>query len=357
MRKRRIKKFRLDLAKHCFVSRGKLNTLLANSYGRDEDKVCLKIFDQTEVNNVEDYETALWGDNPPQGEPRKNTTLFEGTQIQNILAWHGLAPRVYGLETVNLCDKLVPLQVTEYVEGEDSTIDEAVKVYNKVKKLGEEYGFKVEKDDVSEADVIGGKLVDVQTFAFNWKYMDTAKDIYINKGKYGKVYYQDIPAFKLSGGPRKSEERIKMLGLDKIDFNGKTVLDIGCAGGFFCRYAVDRGAKKVTGMDLPETAEAAFHASNYLGYFNIDYLPVDVREIKTSYDEFDIVLLLSMNYHIGIPDWIPASAKEVMVFEDNGKGRRNLREVADPWVKQFNTQEFIGLATDHGDKPIYHIKK
>ncbi|EQC2292917.1 TPA: class I SAM-dependent methyltransferase [Listeria innocua] len=36
------------------------------------------------------------------------------------------------------------------------------------------------------------------------------------------------------------------------DFNGKTVLDLGCGFGWHCIYAADHGAKKVVGIDLSE---------------------------------------------------------------------------------------------------------
>jgi len=31
------------------------------------------------------------------------------------------------------------------------------------------------------------------------------KEIYIESGRYGKVYYQDVPELSLSGGPRKAK--------------------------------------------------------------------------------------------------------------------------------------------------------
>ena len=71
----------------------------------------------------------------------------------------------------------------------------------------------------------------------------------------------------MHGGPRDSERRIKELGLDQIDFKNKTVWDVGCAGGFFTRYAIDRGAKRVIGFDNEATVNAARNMANYLGYF------------------------------------------------------------------------------------------
>ena len=36
------------------------------------------------------------------------------------------------------------------------------------------------------------------------------------------------------------------------DFKGKRVLDLGCGFGWHCRYAIERGAKSVVGVDLSE---------------------------------------------------------------------------------------------------------
>jgi SAM-dependent methyltransferase len=36
------------------------------------------------------------------------------------------------------------------------------------------------------------------------------------------------------------------------DLNGKSVLDLGCGYGWHCKYAVERGAKQVLGIDLSE---------------------------------------------------------------------------------------------------------
>lgn len=36
------------------------------------------------------------------------------------------------------------------------------------------------------------------------------------------------------------------------DLNGKSVLDLGCGYGWHCKYAVERGAKRVLGIDLSE---------------------------------------------------------------------------------------------------------
>lgn len=352
MKKLELLKNRLSASKHCFIQvRGSLVDIMSKKYGR---RVGLKIFDDVFVEKEEDMYTVLWGDPPEEGQPRRNTTLWEATQIQNIAAMYGLAPRIYGLETVFLGRQFRPMQVIEIMEPGYQTIQEAEAVYQKVIDLGKKYHFGIHKADVSARDCMSGKLIDFQTFKFDQDYKDTVKQVYCEEGKYGKVYYQDVPELGLSGGPRKSELRIKELGLDKIDFEGKTVWDIGCAGGFFTRYAAEHGAKQVTGFDMKEPIIAAKNVANYLGYFNINYEEINLSDPYVLNDRVkpDICLFLSLNFHIGIPSFLKYCP--FVVFEDNGKETRH-QTLGIPWTEWFDKIEYLGACTDHGQKKIWHL--
>jgi len=353
MKKIELKKYRISDAKHCFVVReGPLVNRLCSRYGR---RVALKIFDLDAIEKEEDFYSVKWGDDPLEGQPRVNTSLWEATQIQNMASWIDAAPRVYGLETVLIGDILRPAQVIEYLDGEWSSEQEAFEVYKKIEDFGELAGFTHGKVDVSASDAIGGKLIDFQTFYFDKPYLEKVKDIYFEMGRYGKVYYQDVPELGMRGGPRKSELRIKELGLDRVDFKGKSVWDVGCAGGFFCRYADNMGAKRVTGFDEDTPIVAAQHMANYLGNFNIDFMVKELREEKVFIDSPrpDIVFFLSMNYHIGVPEFLKYCP--FVILEDNGKESRNDETLGGPWNTWFDKIEFIGRCSDHGNKPIYHL--
>lgn len=352
MKNLELKKYRPSASKHCFIlTNGHLVDILSSKYAR---RIALKIFDDVSVESEADMYKVLWGDPPAEGQPRRNTTLWEATQIQNIAAMYGLAPRVYGLETVYLGRQLRPAQVIELADPSWQTLQEAENVYHQIIELGKKYGFTIGKPDVSARDCMSGKLVDFQTFYFNKPYKETVRQVYCEEGKYGKVYYQDVPELELSGGPRKSELRIKELGLDKIDFKGKTVWDIGCAGGYFTRYAMEHGAAQVTGFDMKESVIAAKNVANYLGYFNISYEVADLREKEVLVDRAkpDIVLFLSLNYHIGIPSFLKYCP--FVVFEDNGKETRH-NELGNPWISWFKKIDYLGECTDHGSKRIYKL--
>lgn len=350
-----LKQHKLSASKHCFIqTNGKLVDNLTKKYGR---QIALKIFDGVSVESENDFYTVKWGDDPTPGNPRKNTKLWEATQIQNIAVMHNLAPRVYGLETVFLAEKLRPVQVTELLPTEYDEYQNALNVYEEVIGLGKKYNFEVAKADVSDRDVMCNKLVDFQTFAFTKDYKDKVREIYCEEGKYGKVYYQDIPELEFSGGPRKSDLRIKELGLDKIDFQGKTVWDIGCAGGFFTRYAYSRGAKSVIGFDMEKPITAAKHVANYLGFFNLDYEVIDLSnpDVLMDRQKPDICFFLSMNFHIGIPKFLQDC--QTVIFEDNDKNTRHNITLDRPWNVWFKDIKYLGQNTDHGQKSIHHLSK
>jgi len=300
----------------------------------------------------DNLENFKWGDEPVGDNFNMSVLLIEATKIQNICWLHGLAPRVYGIAKVKFGNNKYWAQEVEAVEGKFAAdYDEAYQVYKKVKELGKEYGFKNEKDDVSTMDVIGGKLVDFNTFHFTDDHLEKIKKIYIEKARYGKIYYHNISEWGLVNSPRKNKKRVKWMALDEIDFRNKSVLDLGCAGGFFCRYAKDRGAKYVCGIDEKDPIFAAILASNELGYWDIDFYSEDLNKYRP--ERADIVFFLSMNYHIGIPHWLADVTDEVCIFEDNSK-ERNAKEQL---KKMFRRVVEVGKALNHGDKPIYHCYK
>ena len=82
--------------------------------------------------------------------------------------------------------------------------------------------------------------------------------------------------------------------------------------------------------------------SNYLGYFNIDYVGIDLKNgIPDEYLKPDIVLYLSMNFHIPTPQRIFEA--DTIIFEDNGKETRALEEPEAFYIVGHNFK-FIGRA-------------
>src|SRR6266849_3188979 len=77
---------------------------------------------------------------------------------------------------------------------------------------------------------------------------------------------------------------------------GKSVLDIGCADGFFCRLCAQHGAKSVLGID---TARGRLLRARFMALeegLNIDYR-MDVFPSRNLHRQFDYVLCLSVLHH------------------------------------------------------------
>lgn len=359
-----IKEPEIVWAKHAFVTRQQpLLDKASALFGRNSDGLCVKVFYGNPLKKGEDLREALWGDNPDlnnTNDIRKNTILRVGTQIQNICNIEGgISPRIYGIFEAEYRGKRVACQLTDFVEGECAeTLEEVDEVFSKIKEIGDRFDFACIQDIQNHKDLIGGKFVDLQPFAFGEeaKYRDVIKEIYVDKAKYGKVYYQDVPELGFSGGPRKSKKREEWMRLDEIDFKDKVVWDIGCAGGYFCRYAYSHGAKRVIGIDEAGPIYAAKHLANYLEMFNIDFEVRDLlKDNLLDLPKPDIVFFLSVNLHIGIPEVL----KEVplVVFEDNSRDRRNEANPGEPWNSWFSRIELVGRGEDHGNKSCYILKK
>ncbi len=89
--------------------------------------------------------------------------------------------------------------------------------------------------------------------------------------------------------------------LDKIDFNGKKVLDIGCRDGIFCFYAEKRGAKEIIGIDNNLSKGAIEflipHFKSKVKMFEMNIY--DLTE--ADFGKFDIILFFGVLYHLREP--------------------------------------------------------
>jgi SAM-dependent methyltransferase len=320
-----------------------------------KDGTVLKVFHSRPQPVWQDPKEVIWGDLPA------GVSLWEATIIQNICWLHDLAPRVYGLVKVKCHGQQYWAQIVDDM-GNDfvPTHGAAEPVYYKVKTVGTVYGFHNGKDDVSMWDVVGGKLVDFNTFHYNTEAPKSHAQIIVDKyhelARYGKCVYHPVPELGITTSPRKNEDRVRLMGLDKIDFKGKRVLDIGCAGGWFCRYAKDRGAKYVLGIDWPDVKDtnpvlASYLVANELGYWDIDFEDINLMEERVD-EQFDIVFYFSMTFHVGVIPWLSEVTKEVCIVEDNSRGRN-----ADPELKaQFSKVEYKAEVRDRGEEEGHGFK-
>ncbi|NQX43289.1 Methyltransferase domain-containing protein [Pedobacter steynii] len=111
----------------------------------------------------------------------------------------------------------------------------------------------------------------------------------------------DDPGFFVSyGNMPRSVEGLNAAGewqvLQKMlpDFEGKSVLDLGCGFGWHCIYAKQQGAKRVVGIDLSEKMLET--AENKSVGLDIEYRQMAIEDIDFSKEEFDVVIS-SLAFH------------------------------------------------------------
>jgi len=112
------------------------------------------------------------------------------------------------------------------------------------------------------------------------------------------------------------------------DLRGSSVLDVGCAEGFFCAEAKNRNAGKVVGIDVDkDRLEAARQLAEVLN-LDIEYHQMAVMNVNTL-GAFDYVLCLNVLHHVSDPihliHKLAHVAKERLVLEIADLHRKRVR--------------------------------
>jgi tRNA (mo5U34)-methyltransferase len=120
------------------------------------------------------------------------------------------------------------------------------------------------------------------------------------------------------------------------DLRGKTVLDIGCNGGFYSIEMKRRGADRVLGIDSDEMylAQARF-AARVTG-MDIELRKMSVYEIASLREKFDLVLFLGVLYHLRHPllalDLVHDHVvNDTLVFQSMQRGSTSVLPVAEDY--------------------------
>jgi tRNA (mo5U34)-methyltransferase len=85
------------------------------------------------------------------------------------------------------------------------------------------------------------------------------------------------------------------------DLSGKSVLDIGCNGGFYAMEMKRRGAARVLGIDWDERylAQARFAAD--VAELDIAFEKLSVYDVGVLGERFDLVIFMGVLYHLRHP--------------------------------------------------------
>ncbi|TDH64586.1 TIGR04290 family methyltransferase [Dankookia rubra] len=123
------------------------------------------------------------------------------------------------------------------------------------------------------------------------------------------------------------------------DLSGRSVLDIGCNGGFYAIEMKRRGAARVLGIDSDQDylAQARF-AAEATGQ-DIEFRAMSVYDLGTIGERFDIVLFMGVLYHLRHPllalDLIHEHvAEDMLIFQSMQRGKPQIapvRENFDFW--------------------------
>ena len=109
------------------------------------------------------------------------------------------------------------------------------------------------------------------------------------------------------------------------DLSGRTVLDIGCNGGFYSLEMKRRGADRVVGIDAdPRYLAQARFAAETLG-MNIEWRQLSVYDVAELDERFDVVFFMGVLYHLRHPllalDLIHEHVtRDLLVFQSMQRG-------------------------------------
>jgi len=138
------------------------------------------------------------------------------------------------------------------------------------------------------------------------------------------------------------------------DLSGRTVLDIGCNGGFYSLEMKRRGADRVLGIDFDDRyLDQARFAAEVKG-LDIEFRKLSVYDVASLGEQFDVVLFMGVLYHLRHPllalDLIHDHvAKDLMIFQSMQRGSNDAMPVAADY-SFFETEHF-----EKADYPKMHF--
>jgi tRNA (mo5U34)-methyltransferase len=133
------------------------------------------------------------------------------------------------------------------------------------------------------------------------------------------------------------------------DLSGRTVLDIGCNGGFYSIEMKRRGAARVLGLDVDERyLRQARFAAEVTGQ-DIEFRQMSVYDVAALGERFDIVLFMGVLYHLRHPllalDLIyDHVAGDLLIYQSLQRGSNEVAPVR---------ADYDFFEQDHFDEPGY----
>lgn len=118
------------------------------------------------------------------------------------------------------------------------------------------------------------------------------------------------------------------------DFEGKTVLDLGCGYGWHCKYAAEHGAAQVLGTDI---SEKMLHKARQINAApQIDYRRAAMEDLRFPDGAFDVILS-SLAFHY-VEDFSSLAARFCRWLKQGGQ---LVFSVEHPVFTSYGTQDWI----------------
>ena len=146
---------------------------------------------------------------------------------------------------------------------------------------------------------------------------------------------QTAPEHFLGDYPRVKWQRFAHAIPDKLD--GKTVLDIGCNGGFYSIEMKRRGAARVVGIDSDDDYLLQARLAAEICGVEIELRNLSVYDVGALGEKFDVVLFMGVLYHLRHPllalDLIRRhAAKDLFVFQSMQRGSNEVASLEEDYA-------------------------
>jgi tRNA (mo5U34)-methyltransferase len=137
------------------------------------------------------------------------------------------------------------------------------------------------------------------------------------------------------------------------DLHGRTVLDVGCNGGFYSIEMKRRGADRVVGVDWDERylAQARFAAE--ISDVDVEFRRLSVYDVAELQERFDVVLFMGVLYHLRHPllalDLLHEHVtRDLLVFQSMLRGAATVEPVASDYpITEANVFDRPGFPKLH----------
>jgi tRNA (mo5U34)-methyltransferase len=121
------------------------------------------------------------------------------------------------------------------------------------------------------------------------------------------------------------------------DLSGKTVLDVGCNAGFYSIEMKRRGAARVVGLDTSDRYLSQARLAAEVCGAEIELRKLSVYDVAKLGEQFDIVLLMGVIYHLRHPllaldlVWEHA-ARDLLIFQSMQRGSSDVEPLQEDYV-------------------------